>query len=201
MTLHDLAGTTVNCFRNAFNSRLSRALNVLLLWIPIQLLCSSQYEQNCGCASAEVDPVHVQDQMTWLQRMNATYFGYGSDEALPEHTYVPYLSYLYTYTGFKVTAPGHAAMKCPGLAAFKVPHLCNHEVTGRGPNMWEPQHRIYTVWRLKEDRLNRTFEHTCVDAEFPHFPYAHYVEFSTLRPMHSVPGSLYSHAQAKANAP
>jgi hypothetical protein len=130
------------------------------------------------------EPVRMHDQSTRLQRIHATRFGFGSDASQPDHQYAHYYAPNDPYKGYKVAAPGHAAMKCPGMAVTRDLQTCNTEVTGRAPNMWDPKHRIYTVWRLKEDRMEQTFKHTCVDAEFPHFPYAHYVAFSALRPTH-----------------
>jgi hypothetical protein len=127
----------------------------------------------------------VHDLWTWLQRIHATRFGFGSDATQPDQQYIDPRAPNDPYKGYKVAAPGHAAMKCPGMAVTRNFHQCNQEVTGRAPNMWDLSHRIYTVWRLQEDR-NNTFQQNCVDAEFPHFPYAHYVAFSTLRLMHTL---------------
>jgi hypothetical protein len=125
-----------------------------------------------------------------MQRTNATHFGFGRD-GNPIGVSSAY--------AFNVAAPGHATMKCPGKAVVRDYHKCPPEVTGRAPNMWNETHKLYTVWRLQEDRKNNTFLHKCVDAEFPHFPYSHYVSFSALLAMPCIPhlGKLRRHTEAE----
>ena len=116
-----------------------------------------------------------------MQRLNFTRFGYAPDDGNFNTDAWYRTNEIFDYKwskGYKLNSPGHAPMTCPSHVWKQDWHQCRTEITGKGPNMWDPNHKLYTVWRLEEDRLAATFDHQCVDAEFPHFPYDHYVKFS-----------------------
>lgn len=117
-----------------------------------------------------------------MQRIDGTRFGYGSDTG---HLTTPddRNGYDPPQMGYAVNSPGHAVMTCPGMALPLDFHECRTQLTSVAPNMWDTNHKLYSVWQLQEDRVSDTFIHKCVDAEFPHFPYAHYVEFSMPYPL------------------
>eukprot|EP00892_Ulva_mutabilis_P004822 jgi/Ulvmu1/2711/UM014_0167.1 len=73
---------------------------------------------------------------------------------------------------FKIVADGGLDAECHSIPVIDTAVSCPAATTA--PNMWDMDHKIYTVYKLPND----TFTHGCVDAEFPHFPYVHYVEFS-----------------------
>lgn len=73
---------------------------------------------------------------------------------------------------FRIVADGGLDAECHSIPVVDTTTSC--AATTKAPNMWDLSHKIYTVFKLPND----TFAHGCVDAEFPHFPYAHYVEFS-----------------------
>lgn len=142
--------------------------------------------QPCFCQLVDCILIRL-TQVACMQRLrDGTRFGYGSDSGL-SWEYTVSDSSQYRDPGWTVTAPGNAAMTCPGTA-FRSPgaYTCQPEIMSVAPNMWDKEHKLYTVWVLEEDRDANTFLHKCVDAEFPHFPYAHYVEFSALQPVISV---------------
>lgn len=73
---------------------------------------------------------------------------------------------------FKIVADGGLDAECHSIPVVDTTLSC--AAPTMAPNMWDLDHKMYTVYKLPSD----TFMHGCVDAEFPHFPYAHYVEFS-----------------------
>lgn len=73
---------------------------------------------------------------------------------------------------FMIVADGGLDAECHSIPVVDTSVECPS--AKNAPNMWDTDHKIYTVYKLPND----TFQHGCVDAEFPHFPYAHYVEFS-----------------------
>lgn len=88
-----------------------------------------------------------------------------------------------------LTADGGVLAVCPAVPVVDTNVTAVCDATALAPNMWDLTwdaglaqhvvvHPIYTVYTLPGD----SFPLTCVDAEFPHFPYSHYVEFSTLPP-------------------
>jgi len=67
---------------------------------------------------------------------------------------------------------------CAAIPKVDLQHEC--PATTAAPNMWDLEHKLYTVFVLDEDNAppRRTFPLGCVDAEFPHFPVAHHAVFS-----------------------
>lgn len=77
---------------------------------------------------------------------------------------------------WSIQADGGVLAECPAIPIVDTATAC--PAASSAPNMWDTAHKLYTVYTLEEDRTAGAFAHTCVDAEFPHFPYAHYTTFS-----------------------
>ena len=78
-------------------------------------------------------------------------------------------------SNWEIAPDGGVLAQCPAIPVVNSATAC--PAARAAPNMWDMGYKIYTVYKLDVD--NSAFAHTCVDAEFPHFPYNHYKVFST----------------------